>query len=177
MIKATVNLKDGRKIDLELLPEYAPNSVYNFISLAKSGFYNGLIFHRVIRNFMIQGGGMDEGMDEKDTGYSIKGEFASNGVPNALSHKKGVLSMARTFLMDSASSQFFICVADCPYLDGEYAAFGRTANAESLKVAVDISNVDTGSYGYYDDVPVEPVIIDSIVVEDGDYPSPQKINA
>lgn len=175
MIKATITLFDGREINLELYPEHAQNTVNNFISVARSGFYEGLIFHRVIPNFMVQAGGMTESMTEKRLGYSIKGEFRSNGVNNTLSHEKGVISMARTMVRDSAGSQFFICVADVDYLDGEYAAFGRVSDEESLKVAEDISRVATRSVGYYDDVPVEPIKIRKVEIEEGEYPEPQKI--
>lgn len=174
-IKATIVLEDGRKINLDLLPEYAENTVNNFIDLAKSGFYEGLIFHRVIPGFMVQGGGMNERLEGKDTGFSIKGEFAGNGVENALMHEIGVISMARTMVRNSASSQFFICVEDVPHLDGQYAAFGRVSDEDSLKVAVDISKVDTCTVGYYADVPVTPIKIAKVEVEDGEYGVPQRI--
>jgi peptidyl-prolyl cis-trans isomerase B (cyclophilin B) len=163
MTKATINLKDGRAINIELYEDVAPISVANFIKLAKAGFYNGLIFHRVIGNFMIQGGGFDENMDQKSC-PSIKGEFKSNGVKNDLKHTKGVLSMARTMVKDSASSQFFICVTDTPHLDGQYAAFGKTADDASSDIAVAISKVATSGRGHYSDVPVESVVIESIEV-------------
>ena len=175
MLKATILLNDGRKINLDLYPEHAENTVNNFISVARSGFYEGLVFHRVIPDFMVQGGGMTENMTEKRLGYSIRGEFRSNGVNNTLSHEKGVISMARTMVRDSAGSQFFICVADVEYLDGEYAAFGRVSDEESMKVAEDISLVKTHSVGYYRDVPVEPIIISKVEIEEGEYPEPQKI--
>jgi len=162
MSKAVIELVDGRKINVDLFEDDAPVSVANFIKLAKEGFYKGLIFHRVIRNFMIQGGGMDKDLKSKGGAKSIKGEFKSNGVNNNVKHIKGTLSMARTMVKDSASSQFFICVADTPHLDGDYAAFGRCSDDDSIKVAVDISLVPTKSVGYYNDVPKEAVVIKDI---------------
>ena len=167
MIKATIELTDGRKMNLELLPEYAPISVENFVSLAKSGFYEGLCFHRVIDGFMIQGGGMkmtEYGLEQKKAPKTIKGEFIQNGVNNTLHHAPGVLSMARTMVPDSASSQFFICVADCGFLDGQYAGFGKIADEESMKVAVEIGKVETGRIDYFSDVPLEPIVIKSVTV-------------
>ena len=117
-------MADGGVIKFELYPEIAPNTVNNFISLAKSGFYNGLIFHRVISGFMIQGG-CPEGRGTGGPGYSIRGEFAANGFKNDLRHTAGVLSMARSMNPDSAGSQFFIMHMDAPHLDGQYAAFGK----------------------------------------------------
>ena len=120
----TIEMEDGGVMKAELYPAVAPNTVNNFISLARSGFYDGLIFHRVIPGFMIQGGDPD-GAGTGGPGYSIKGEFAQNGVKNELLHTRGVLSMARTMDPDSAGSQFFVMVADAPHLDGGYAAFGK----------------------------------------------------
>ena len=120
----TIEMENGGKIVAELYPDVAPQSVRNFISLANSGFYNGLIFHRCIYGFMIQGGCPD-GTGMGGPGYTIKGEFAMNGVKNDLKHTRGVLSMARAMDPDSAGSQFFIMVADAPHLDGSYAAFGK----------------------------------------------------
>ncbi|HYE83342.1 MAG TPA: peptidylprolyl isomerase [Clostridia bacterium] len=120
---ATIEMENGDIMKLELYPDIAPNTVKNFISLANKGFYNGLIFHRVIPGFMIQGGD-PEGVGMGGPGYSIKGEFRSNGFANDLKHKKGVISMARSMSPNSAGSQFFIMVADSPHLDGQYAAFG-----------------------------------------------------
>lgn len=160
-MKIVIKLKDGRKMNATLDESAAPVTVANFAKLVDEKFFDGLIFHRVIPGFMIQGGGMDAKMKEKRAA-SIKGEFASNGVKNPISHVPGVLSMARTMVKDSASSQFFICVADCTFLDGEYAAFGRLDDKESLDVAVSLSTVRTRRYGYFDDVPLEPVIIDTI---------------
>ena len=119
-----ITMEDGREMKGELYPEYAPQSVGNFIALANSGFYDGLIFHRVIPGFMIQGGD-PKGTGTGGPGYRIKGEFAMNGVANPLKHTYGVLSMARSMMPDSAGSQFFIMTSDSPHLDGAYAAFGK----------------------------------------------------
>ena len=119
----TIEMQDGGKIVAELYPDIAPQSVYNFISLANAGFYDGLTFHRVIPGFMIQGG-CPVGNGTGGPGYCIKGEFEANGVPNGLRHTRGVLSMARALPLDSAGSQFFIMHKDAPHLDGQYAAFG-----------------------------------------------------
>ena len=161
MKKVCIEFADGKKINLELYPEHAPITVDNFIDLVKNGFYDGLCFHRVIEGFMIQGGGFvyDNGLKEKKAPRTIKGEFAMNGVKNDLHHAPGVISMARTMVPDSASSQFFICADDQAYLDAQYAAFGKVCDEESLQVAVDISTVKTTRWAYYDDVPVEPVVI------------------
>lgn len=160
---ATIELTDGRLMRLELFPEYAPITCANFIKLAESGFYEGLIFHRVIKGFMIQGGGMTPDMRGKYT-ESIKGEFRDNGVKNPIKHTLGTLSMARTNVPDSASSQFFICVDNCSFLDNQYAAFGRTVDDDSIKVAVEISKVPTHTVGYYADVPVREIVIKRIVI-------------
>lgn len=164
MKKAVIELKDGRKINLVLDDECAPISVENFISLARSGHYCDTIFHRVIENFMIQGGGMLADLTEKASLKPIKGEFMSNGVNNTRKHKAGTISMARTMVKDSATAQFFICSVDTPHLDGEYAAFGEVADKESMQVVIDISRVDTGRYAYYSDVPVSPIIIDKVTI-------------
>lgn len=167
MKKAVIELKDGRKINLVLDDECAPISVENFISLARNGHYNDTIFHRVIENFMIQGGGMLADLTEKASLKPIKGEFMSNGVNNTRKHKAGTISMARTMVKDSATAQFFICSVDTPHLDGEYAAFGEVADNESMQVVIDISRVDTGRYAYYSDVPVSPIIINKVtIIED-----------
>jgi len=166
-INCTINLADGRSVNLELYPDIAPISVANFVEVAESGFYEGLCFHRVIPGFMIQGGGMtcEKGnLNEKRGLKPIKGEFDSNGVKNPLKHTLGVISMARTNVPDSATSQFFLCAADCGFLNGNYAAFGKTTDAESDKVILDISQVRTTNAGYHNDVPVEPVVIKSVVV-------------
>ena len=120
----TIEMESGNTIKVELYPELAPNTVKNFISLVQKGFYNGLIFHRVIPGFMIQGG-CPKGMGIGDPGYSIKGEFAQNGFENNLKHERGVISMARSSNPNSAGSQFFIMVENSPHLDGQYAAFGK----------------------------------------------------
>ena len=167
---ATITMENGGKIVCELYPEKAPQSVRNFISLANKGFYNGLIFHRVISGFMIQGGCPD-GTGMGGPGYCIKGEFKLNGVKNNLSHKRGVLSMARTMAPNSAGSQFFIMVADAPHLDGQYAAFGKiTDNAQA---AVDISRVNRDMFT---DKPKKPQTIKSIRVDTQgvEYPAPEK---
>lgn len=165
MDKVSIVLKDGRKINLELDRASAPITVENFLKLVDNGFYNGLCFHRVISGFMIQGGGMvqEKGVLIEKRGLKpIKGEFLNNGFKNDIKHELGVISMARTNEPNSATSQFFICVADCDFLDKNYAAFGRTIDAESNKVVVDISNVKTHSYGWYNDIPNEPVVIDHV---------------
>ena len=165
----TIEMEDGGKMVAELYPDVAPNTVNNFISLVQSGFYNGLIFHRVIPGFMIQGG-CPNGTGMGGPGYTIKGEFARNGVKNDLKHDRGVLSMARAMHPDSAGSQFFIMVAPAPHLDGQYAAFGQvTGNVEE---AIRISEVPTD----WNDKPKTPVVIQSIRVDTQgvDYPEPEK---
>ena len=164
-MKAIIKLKDGSQMTAELYEDVAPISVRNFVKLAKSGFYDGLIFHRVIPGFMIQGGGMYEDLRPKKADC-IKGEFAANGVNNPVKHILGVLSMARAMNPDSGSSQFFVCVEDCPHLDGAYAAFGKLCDKASEDVAVAISKVRTTRRGWFDDVPVDPVVIDTIEIED-----------
>lgn len=160
-ITVTINGED-KTMKAELYPDVAPETVENFEKLAAEGFYDGLIFHRVIPGFMIQGGGYDENMEEKPAD-TIKGEFASNGFENPLKHTRGVLSMARTNVPDSASSQFFIMHDDAPHLDGEYAAFGKVT--EGLEVIDEIANVETTVLqNGMSDVPVEPVVIKSIVI-------------
>ena len=165
MDKVSIVLTDGRKINLELDTASAPVTVENFLKLVDNGFYNGLCFHRVISGFMIQGGGMvqEKGVLIEKRGLKpIKGEFLNNGFKNDIKHELGVISMARTNEPNSATSQFFICAADCDFLDKNYAAFGHTIDAESNKVVVDISNVKTHSYGWYNDIPNEPVVIDHV---------------
>lgn len=167
----TITMKDGGVMKLELYPDVAPNTVKNFIALANSGFYDGLIFHRIIAGFMIQGGGYTAKGMPADVDYAIKGEFASNGVKNDLKHVRGVISMARTQVRDSASSQFFIMHADAPHLDGEYAAFGMLL--EGFDVLDRIATVQTGR----NDVPLVFPVIDTIRVETFgvDYGEPEKI--
>lgn len=154
----TIIMENGGVMKGELYPEIAPNTVNNFIDLIERGFYDGIMFHRVIPGFMIQGGCPD-GNGTGGPGYSIKGEFTSNGFKNNLKHTKGVLSMARTMIPDSAGSQFFIMVADAPHLDGQYAAFGKIT--EGLNVADDIVNTKTD----YNDKPYEDQVIKTITVD------------
>ena len=155
---ATIVVKGMGTIKAELYPSLAPNTVNNFIELSNKDFYNGLIFHRVIENFMIQGGD-PKGNGQGDAGYSIKGEFSGNGFENNLKHTKGVLSMARAKSADSAGSQFFIMTEDNESLDGEYAAFGKVI--EGLDVVDAIKGVKTGA----NDKPKKDVIIESITVD------------
>lgn len=156
----TFEMENGGKMVAELYPEVAPNSVNNFISLVQSGFYNGLIFHRVIPGFMIQGGCPD-GTGMGGPGWHIKGEFARNGVPNPIKHTRGVISMARAMDPNSAGSQFFIMHEDAPHLDGGYAAFGHVV--AGMDVVDRIAEVDTD----YNDRPLEPVVMESVrVVEE-----------
>ena len=167
-IKATLVFTDGSEIKLKLNEKAAPLSVKNFVDLAKRGYYDGLCFHRIIDGFMIQGGGFKHEAGKLIPAKElspIKGEFASNGVKNPLKHKKGVISMARTVVPDSATSQFFICVADCPFLDGEYAAFGECADEKSVDTAVRLGKTPTGNWSYYEDVPTEHVVIKTVTVE------------
>ena len=131
----TIEMENGDNMKAELYPEIAPNTVRNFISLCQKGFYDGVIFHRVIPGFMIQGGD-PEGRGTGGPGYSIRGEFTANGFVNELKHTKGVLSMARTSYPDSAGSQFFIMVADAPHLDGQYAAFGKIVEGMEATEAI-----------------------------------------
>ncbi|MCI2147312.1 MAG: peptidylprolyl isomerase [Clostridiales bacterium] len=159
MKKVTITMENGGVMTGELYEDIAPITVENFEKLAKSGFYDGLTFHRVIPGFMIQGGDPD-GTGAGGPGYSIKGEFAANGVKNDLKHTTGVLSMARTMDPNSAGSQFFIMVADAPHLDGQYAAFGKIT--DGMDVAQDIANVPRSMWN---DKPEEPVVIKTIVVE------------
>lgn len=167
-ILATIEFTDGNVINLELYPDVAPITVANFVKLCNAKFYDGLCFHRVIDGFMIQGGGFvfDNRMGLVQKGApTIKGEFKSNGVPNDLSHTKGTISMARTNVKDSASSQFFICVANTPHLNGEYAAFGRCADEQSIKTAVAYGKVKTGRWQYYSDIPLNPIVIKTITIK------------
>lgn len=179
-----IKLSNGKSIKVELYPDVAPISVRNFITLAESGFYDGLVFHRVIANFMIQTGGYEytghgtsnKKMVEKDA-ETIVGEFSLNGYTNDIKHVPGVISMARATAYNSGSSQFFICVADYPSLDGSYAAFGKTIDQESLDNAIEISKIATyGDKGVtikttsngvtanqtFKDFPIEPIYIVSV---------------
>lgn len=168
---ATIVVKDYGTITVELYYEQAPTTVENFIYLANSGYYDGLIFHRVIDDFVIQGGDPD-GDGTGGPGYTILGEFALNGIDNDISHVRGVISMARSSSYDSAGSQFFICQADCTYLDGYYAAFGEVI--DGMDVVDDIAAVETDD----DDKPVEDIVIESITVETYgvEYPEPETIS-
>jgi peptidyl-prolyl cis-trans isomerase B (cyclophilin B) len=164
-----IEMENGKQIKLTMDRSAAPNTVDNFLHLASVGFYDGLIFHRVINGFMIQGGD-PKGTGMGGPGYSIKGEFRTNGVQNALKHKRGVISMARSGNPDSAGSQFFIMHADAPHLDGQYAAFGRVT--EGLEVVDEIASAPTGS----GDRPKTPVRIKSIKVEnEGEIKEPVKV--
>ncbi len=165
----TIEMENGGVMKAELYPQVAPNTVNNFISLVKKGFYDGVIFHRVIPGFMIQGGD-PKGTGMGGPGYSIKGEFRGNGFDNMLKHEPGVLSMARSMMPDSAGSQFFIMHKNSPHLDGQYAAFGRLI--EGMDVVEDIAFCQTG----WQDRPVEPQIMKKVTVETFgvDYPEPVK---
>ena len=165
----TITMDNGPVIKVELYPEIAPNTVNNFISLVRDGFYDGLTFHRVIYGFMIQGGCPD-GTGMGGPGYSIKGEFTANGFKNDLRHTAGVLSMARSMMPDSAGSQFFIMHRDAPHLDGQYASFGKVI--EGMEAVNEIAECDTD----FSDKPLDPQIIRSMTVETFgvDYPAPEK---
>ena len=158
-MKAIIDIKDYGTIKVELNPKEAPITVENFVKLAKSGFYNGLTFHRVIKGFMIQGG-CPKGNGTGGPGYEIKGEFAANGVQNNISHKRGVISMARAYDPNSAGSQFFIMHKDGNFLDGQYAAFDETV--EGIEVVDKVAAVRTSP----NDKPLTPVVINTITIED-----------
>ena len=166
----TIEMEDGGAMKAELYPDLAPNTVNNFVTLVQSGFYDGLIFHRVIPGFMIQGGD-PEGMGSGGPGYCIKGEFSQNGFQNDLLHQRGVLSMARTMEPDSAGSQFFVMVADAPHLDGGYAAFGKVIEGMETADAI------VGAKRDWNDRPkkdqrMKKVTVDTQGVE---YPAPEKV--
>ena len=165
----TITMENGGVIKAELYPEIAPNTVSNFVDLINRGFYDGLIFHRVIPGFMIQGG-CPEGTGSGGPGYSIKGEFKSNKFKNDLVHSEGVLSMARTSAPNSAGSQFFIMAANAPHLDGEYAAFGKVT--EGLDIVQKIVSAKRD----YRDKPVQDQVMEEVTVETfGEvYPEPEK---
>lgn len=165
----TITMENGDVMKAELYPDIAPNTVNNFISLVKKGFYDGVIFHRVIKGFMIQGGD-PQGIGIGGPGYSIKGEFSQNGFANDLKHTPGVLSMARSMMPDSAGSQFFIMHETSPHLDGAYAAFGKVI--EGLDVVNKIANVPTD----YSDKPRQEQKMKTVTVETFgvDYPEPEK---
>ena len=160
-------LSDDREINIELFPEIAPTTVENFLKLVNNNFYDGTIFHRVIRDFMIQTGGYyveNNTLHEKPVVPSIKGEFSSNGFENNLKHEPGIISMARTNDPNSASNQFFICSYKCPHLDGQYAAFGKVIDAQSLSVVLSISNSQTTNIGYgFSDFPIDLITVKTIV--------------
>lgn len=164
----TITMENGDVMKAELYPEIAPNTVNNFISLAAKGFYDGIIFHRVINGFMIQGGD-PEGSGMGGPGYSIKGEFAQNGFTNDLKHTEGVLSMARSMMPDSAGSQFFIMHKTSPHLDGAYAAFGKVI--EGMDIVNKIAECRTD----FSDRPLEKQMIQSMTVETfgEEYPQPE----
>ena len=167
---ATIEFKDFGSVDIELYPHIAPNTVNNFISLANSGFYDGLTFHRIIKDFMIQGGDPD-GTGMGGPGYSIKGEFTNNKFENDLAHTEGVISMARSQSKNSAGSQFFIVTKDAPHLDGQYASFGKVING--MDIIHEIENVETDG----NDKPIKNVIIESVKVDTKgiDYKEPDKM--
>lgn len=164
----TMEIKDRGTIKIELYPEIAPNTVNNFISLVKKGYYDGLKFHRVIRGFMIQGGD-PLGKGTGGPGYGIKGEFTSNGFKNDLLHTPGVISMARSMAPNSAGSQFFLMTSNSPHLDGQYAAFGKIV--EGLEIAMDIEKIKTG----FGDKPKDDEIMEKVTVETFgvEYPEPE----
>lgn len=166
----TIEMENGGKIQLELYPETAPQSVRNFISLIGKHFYDGKIFHRVIPGFMIQGG-CPEGTGMGGPGYHIKGEFLYNGVDNKLKHKRGVLSMARAQSPNSAGSQFFIMHEDAPHLDGQYAAFGKVISG--MEVVDEIAATPTD----FRDKPKTPQVMKQVTVETfgEEYPEPKKL--
>lgn len=166
----TIEMENGDVMKAELYPEIAPNTVNNFISLVNKGFYDGVIFHRVIRGFMIQGGD-PQGTGVGGPGYSIKGEFSYNGFANGLKHTKGVLSMARTMEPNSAGSQFFIMHETSPHLDGQYAAFGKVVEGEDIIDKIAAVATD------YMDKPLEEQKMKKVTVETfgQDYPEPEKM--
>ena len=165
----TFEMQNGKVFKAELYPEVAPNTVNNFIYLASKGFYDGLIFHRVISGFMIQGGD-PKGIGSGGPGYSIKGEFRANGFDNRLKHTRGVLSMARSMMPNSAGSQFFVMHKDSPHLDGQYASFGKVT--EGIEVVDEIASVKTD----YSDRPIIEQRMKKVTVETfgKDYPEPVK---
>lgn len=166
-------LEDGRKINCELFHEIAPKSVELFLNNAKNGRYEGTIFHRIIKGFMIQGGGYyvkDMTLCEVEEQAPIKGEFRSNGFNNDLKHVPGVLSLARTSDPNSASGQFFICSANCYWLDGEYAAFGKVSDEASLKVVMELEAVQTGTLGPgFADFPYELIVIQKVLTSENQF--------
>lgn len=166
----TIEMENGDVMKAELYPEIAPNTVNNFISLIKKGFYDGVGFHRIIPGFMIQGGD-PEGTGMGGPGYCIKGEFSSNGFKNELLHTKGVLSMARTRIPDSAGSQFFIMHSMAPHLDGDYAAFGKLIEGEEVLDKIATTSTD------WNDKPMKPQVMSKVTVETFgvEYDEPEKL--
>lgn len=164
----TIEMENGDIIKAELYPEIAPNTVNNFLSLVNKGYYNGLIFHRVINGFMIQGG-CPEGTGMGGPGYSIKGEFSQNGFENSLKHTEGVLSMARSMMPDSAGSQFFIMHKTSPHLDGAYAAFGKVIEGQDIVDKIAVTRTD------YSDRPLEDQRMKAVTAETFgvEYPEPE----
>ncbi|MEG1459420.1 MAG: peptidylprolyl isomerase [Acetivibrio sp.] len=165
----TIEMENGDLIKVELFPEVAPNTVNNFISLVKKGYYDGLIFHRIIKGFMIQGGCPD-GTGMGDPGYSIKGEFSMNHFENNLQHSEGVISMARSQMPNSAGSQFFIMHKNSPHLDGSYAAFGKVC--EGMDIVNKIAEIDVD----HSDRPITPQVMKTVTVDlfGEEYPEPEK---
>lgn len=172
-IYAQIEFTNNDKINLELYHDIAPKSVENFVELAQKGFYKDVVFHRIIADFMIQAGGykiIDNTLSLAGEAKTIKGEFKENGVENNLKHELGVISMARTSDPNSGSSQFFICAATCSWLDGSYAAFGKTTDKESNDVVLKISKLQTYQPHYtLTDFPVEPVIIKEVRVSNNKF--------
>ena len=167
---ATLEMENGEKIIIELYPKIAPNTVCNFIELANSGYYDGLIFHRCIKDFMIQGGD-PEGTGMGGPGYSIKGEFSDNGFKNDLKHDRGVISMARSQEPDSAGSQFFITVADSTFLDGQYAPFGKVTSGMGVADAIVANETDANDKPLIDQV-IKSIKVDTKGIK---YPQAEKI--
>ena len=165
----TIQMAEGDTIQVELYPETAPNTVNNFISLVKKGYYDGLTFHRIIKGFMIQGG-CPNGNGMGGPGYNIRGEFGMNGFENNLKQTAGVISMARSQMPDSAGSQFFIMHKDAPHLDGAYAAFGKVT--EGMDVVDKLAETATD----YSDMPLSPVVMEKVTVDTfgEEYPEPEK---
>ena len=173
-IKGTIEMEDGGVISFELYPDLAPQSVRNFVSLVREGFYDGLKFHRIIRDFMIQGG-CPQGEGTGNPGYSIKGEFDDNGFENDLSHERGVMSMARSAAYDSAGSQFFICHGDPQFLDGSYAAFGMvTDGMDIVDELAETPVTDSNGSVHPDNM---PVMLSITIDSDVELPEPDKLPA
>lgn len=163
-IEAIMTLTNGETIELELYPDIAPKTVANFVKNVQEGFYGGTIFHRVIKGFVIQGGGYDEDFNRKSVSETVEGEFETNGIENELKHVRGVLSMARTSEPNSASTQFFIMHEDAQYLDGQYAAFGRVVSGMEVVDEIASSPISDENPDGLEDVPENIYVIDSIVI-------------